>query len=148
MKHLLTVFLIALLFDMPALAQRGPEASMFYGEVGQDCAPWDGAAFSVSLQPVAGLKRMDFPLIHISIWRAPSLRGAAHFEFPDVTAKVGAAFVQPRSGSVTPLRGTVSFKRVMPNEMTEGQFDLADPNGRHYAGKFTASWNGRMIMCG
>jgi len=121
---------------------------MFYGEVSRDCAPWDGAAFSVSIQPVAGLKKMDFPLIHVSVWQAPGLRGAAHFAFPDSTEKIGAAFIQPRSGSVTPLSGTVSFKRVMPNETTEGQFDFVDPNGRRYSGKFTATWNGKMVMCG
>ena len=148
MRNVHTVFLIALFLGAPALAQRSPAAAMFYGEVSRDCAPWDGAAFSVSIQPVAGLKKMDFPLIHVSIWQAPNLRGSARFEFPDVTGKIGAAFIQPRSGSVTQLRGTVSFTRVVPDQTTEGQFDFLDPNGKRYSGKFSAAWNGRMIMCG
>jgi hypothetical protein len=144
------VFPLVLLLSALAFAQRVPDASMFFGEASRDCAPWDGAAFSVSIPLVAGLRRMDFPLIHVSVWQAPglNLKGAEHFEFPDVTGKIGAAFIQPRSGPVTPLHGTISFKRVMPNETTQGQFDFVVPNGRRYSGKFTATWNGKMMMCG
>ena len=156
MKNLHAVFSLALLFSGLALTQRGPDSvpsrqgdvSTFYAEIQRDCAPWDGAAFSVSIQPVAGLKKIDVPFIHVAIWQAPNLRGSAKFAFPDLTGKIGAAYIQTRSESVTPLRGTISFRRVMPNEIVEGQFDFLDPNGKRYSGKFAATWNGKIALCG
>jgi hypothetical protein len=114
-----------------------------------DCAPWDGSAFTVSIQPVAGVKRITPPTLHVSIWQSPDLPQGGRFAFPDLSGKVGAVHLEPSpSGSAANLRGTVSFASVLRGKMVEGQIDLTDERGKRYAGAFTAKWLERRVMCG
>jgi len=121
---------------------------MFHGEVSRDCAPWDGPAFSVSISTVANAKKVEPPILHVSIWQSPNLKSGGRFVFPDLSQRIGAAFIEPSSGSETPLRGTVTFTKVMSGETVEGQFDFLDPNGRRYAGRFSANWTAISASCG
>jgi len=65
-----------------------------------------------------------------------------------VAQKIGAAFIEPSSGSVIQLRGTVAFTRVMPGETVDGQFDLLDPGSRRYVRRFSANWTAVRAGCG
>jgi hypothetical protein len=138
-----------LLLSGMALAQTSPAPPVLYAEADYDCAPWDGSAFAISIQPIAGVKQIKPPTIHVSIWQAPDLPGGGRFAFPDSSGKIGAAYLQlSASDSPTQLRGTVSFTSVSPGKDVEGQVDLADPRGKRYTGRFTATWTGKRVMCG
>ena len=121
---------------------------MFHAEVRRDCAPWDGDAFSVSISTVGDVKKIEPPVIHVSIWQTPNLKSGGRFTFPDSSKRIGAAVIEPSSGSVIQLRGTVSFTRIMPGETVEGEFDLLDPGGRRYVGRFSANWTVIRVGCG
>jgi hypothetical protein len=132
------------------VAAAGPgDMPVLYAEARMDCAPWDGAAFSLAIQPEAGQKQLTPPVLRVSIWQSPNLPLGARFAFPDSTGKVGAAYLQPStSDAVTGLRGTVWFTKVVAGEAAQGQFDLADPRGKKYVGAFTAKWIMERVMCG
>jgi hypothetical protein len=119
-----------------------------YAEIHRDCAPWDGSAFTVSIQPLAGVKQIKPPTLHISIWQDPNLPSGGRFQFPDNTGKVGAVYVEPAPERMTIFRGSIAFVSVTMDTPVEGQFDLTDSSGKRYAGKFLAKWTSVRAMCG
>jgi len=121
---------------------------MFHAEVRRDCAPWDGDAFSVSISTVADVRKIEPPFIHVSVFQTPNLKRGGRFAFPDGSRRIGAAFIQPSSGSVVQLRGTVSFTSVILGETVEGQFDLLDAGSKRYVGRFRANWMSIRTSCG
>ena len=113
-------------------------APTFPGRVNSDCAPWDGAAFTV-LIPYDSMRT-----ISISIWQSPDIKLPATFSFPDDTGQIGFAYTLPDK----PLTGEVFFLRVNADGPVEGQFDLRDESGKRFIGKFKAEWDNRTAMCG
>lgn len=107
-----------------------------------DCAPWDGAAFSVSI-PLQGGDSLS-----ISIWQAPDLAGPKTFAFPDGTGQVGNASLMRASGFPDELSGSVSFPSVKAGEPVQGTFDLTTQTGQHFSGTFQAEWQEMTLMCG
>src|SRR5438552_15708852 len=79
-----------------------------YAEIHRDCAPWDGSAFTVSIQPLAGVTQIKPTTLHISIWQDPNLPSGGRFQFPDDTAKVGTVYIEPPPESMTVFRGSVA----------------------------------------
>jgi hypothetical protein len=149
MKKLLALVpAVSLLLSSAGYAQRAPAQPALYAEIVQDCAPWDGAAFTVAIQLVPGVKQLKPPVLHISIWQAANLPSGGRFQFPDATGRVGAVYPDPPAKSLTTFRGDVSFRSVVQGKDVEGQFDLVDSLGKRYSGKFLAKWNGRFAICG
>ena len=114
---------------------------IFPATINRDCAPWDGAAFTVSVP-------MDGEVINISIWQSPDISFPVTFSFPDETGQVGNASLQFQVGLSQPLSGEVFFWRVDAESPVEGRFDLKDENGREFNGKFKAEWGNVTAMCG
>src|SRR5687768_9388569 len=74
---------------------------VFPATVNRDCAPWDGAAFTISI-PTDTVST-----IHISIWQSPDIKRSAIFSFPDETGRIGNAIHNTQPGSPEQLTGTV-----------------------------------------
>jgi hypothetical protein len=110
--------------------------------INRDCAPWDGAAFTLSVRydPVT--------TITISIWESPDIKFPSTFSFPDETGQFGHAYILPELDPLIQLSGKVSFWRVEQGNPVEGEFDLWDKNGKHFEGKFRAEWESIGAMCG
>lgn len=108
----------------------------------RDCAPWDGAAFTVSIP----LKRGDS--ISISIWQAPQLTSPKTFSFPDETGQVGNASLMHSTGTAEQLSGKVTFSSLKEGSPAEGRFELSTGTGQRFAGEFHAEWDDRIVMCG
>jgi hypothetical protein len=111
---------------------------IFPATINRDCAPWDGAAFTV-LIPYDSMTT-----ISISIWQSPDIKLPVTFSFPDDTGQIGFAYLHPEN----PLSGKVSFLRVGEAGPVEGRFDLRDENGKRFIGKFKAEWDNGTVMCG
>jgi hypothetical protein len=60
----------------------------FHATVNRDCAPWDGAAFTVSI-PLG-----DGTIIDLSIWKSSDIRLPTTYSFPDETGQVGNALLR------------------------------------------------------
>ncbi len=79
----------------------------FAATIQRDCAPWDGAAFTVLILPEG-----QGDVIQISIWQSPELKLPKTFSFPDDTGQVGNASLMHSTGAVEQLSGKVSFSSV------------------------------------
>ena len=93
---------------------------IFPATINRDCAPWDGAAFTVSVP-------MDGEDINISIWQSPDISLPVTFSFPDETGQVGNASLQFQVGLSQPLSGEVFFWRADAESPVEGRFNQPFP---------------------
>ena len=118
-----------------------PPEHAFPAVVQRDCAPWDGAAFTVSI-PV------ESRMIQISVWKSPEIKLPVAYSFPDDTGTVGSAFLLSAAGIQEELSGRVTFRSVTQENPVEGRFDLLSETGRKYTGKFTAAWKNKTVLCG
>lgn len=114
----------------------------FPATVNRDCAPSDGAAFTVRV-PVSGGE-----IINISIWQAPEIRFRKTFTFPDGTGQVGNVLLIPPAGMPESLTGEAWFEGVSAGEVLEGGFRLKSESGGRFEGQFIAEWGNEVVYCG
>ena len=115
---------------------------IFTVTINRDCAPWDGAAFAVSMPLREG------STIYISIYRSPDLKLPASFSFPDASGREGNAYLLMPDGSPEQLAGRVWFQRVVQGKPVEGRFQLRSEAGARFEGKFLAEWGNEIVYCG
>ena len=117
-------------------------AQVFPAAINRDCAPWDGAAFTLSFRydPVT--------TITISIWQPPSFTFPVTFSFPDETGRDGIAYSLPELGPLEELTGTVTFRRVQEGLPVEGEFNFTTESGKLFKGRFNAEWGNEVVYCG
>jgi hypothetical protein len=114
----------------------------FSATVDRDCAPWDGAAFTISI-PINSIST-----ILISIWQSPDIKFSTTFSFPDETGRIGNAVHGIQLGSPEQLTGKVFIRSIEQGIPMEGEFNLFTPAGRQFNGKFIANWGDFIVMCG
>lgn len=117
-------------------------AQTFPATIQRDCAPWDGAAFTVHI-PLQTANA-----ISISIWQSPEIPSPRTFSLPDNTSQVGNASLMHSGGLPEQLSGTVSFSSVKQGIPTEGRFELSTESGQQFVGKFQAKWDDQIVLCG
>jgi hypothetical protein len=108
----------------------------------RDCAPWDGAAFTVQIP----LGRGD--VIDISIWKSPEIQIPITFTFPDDTGQTGNAILSHHVGQLDALSGTVRFQSVVEGQPVRGSFNLHNESGEIFEGSFEAEWDDQFFLCG
>src|SRR5688572_14531148 len=114
----------------------------FSATINRDCAPWDGAAFTVSI-PYDTVS-----VIMISIWRSPDFKIPGTFSLPNEARQVGSAYIVSQLDPLIPLKGEVSFQRAGGTGPIAGRFSLTSERGETFAGKFMAEWGRPMSLCG
>ncbi len=117
-------------------------AQVFPATVNRDCAPWDGAAFTLSI-PIR-----DGTSIDISIWQSPDITFPKTFSFPDDTSQVGNVLYRSANGEYETLSGRVWFESVSVEKPIAGRFSLKSESGGQFAGQFSAVWNHQSALCG
>ena len=122
--------------------QNEESEQIFPATINRDCAPWDGAAFTVRM-PLN-----DEDVIDISIWQAPDIKFSKTFSFPDNTGQVGNASLIDPAGSYEQLTGEVWFKGVSEGQTVAGGFRLKSERGEVFEGRFAAAWEGQIALCG
>lgn len=136
---LLVIAVVGRLFFYTAKNQESLQ--IFPAAVKRDCAPWDGAAFTISIP-------IEESTIAISIYQSPDIGRPVTFSFPDITMQEGDALLIVPLGQPEPLTGNVLFQHVDPGKPVEGRFDLDSGTGAHFKGKFKAEWSNEIIYCG
>ena len=118
------------------------ELQVFPATVNRDCAPWDGAAFMISIQydPVT--------TIMISIWKPPNIQLPFRFILPDGEGQVGNAYILSELGPYVQLNGEVSFESVEVGIPVAGRFSFTSERGGQFEGQFIAEWGEQVVMCG
>jgi len=140
------ITLLALALPLLA-ADRDPIAAKIQG----DCAPWDGAAFRVTIPGATIAPNIDSAAISISIWKAPRIPSRTTFLFTDGRGGVadsGAAVLWSRGGHAERLRGSVTFQSVSGDAPVDGAFDLTAKSGAKFSAEFHATWNHVRMFCG
>jgi hypothetical protein len=110
--------------------------------VNRDCAPWDGAAFTVKVSMPDG-RTLD-----LSIWQSPEITFPTSFTFPDKTGQIGNALLLPPSGTPEQLTGEVWFQSVRQGTPVEGRISLISERGEPFQGTFVAEWDDQIVLCG
>ncbi len=137
---ILSLLIISILWFALSTQNQMP-AQIYPATINRDCAPWDGAAFTVSI-PMHGAG------ISISIYQSPDIKLPTTFLFPDDIMSLGKALLILPIGSPESLTGKVSFQRVGQEVPVEGRFDLVTNAGKHFKGKFIAAWKNEIVYCG
>ena len=135
----LIVMVAAILFMFQVRVEE--PLPLFPASVDRDCAPWDGAAFTVSIP-------LEDEMIEISIYQPPDIQRFVRFSFPDETLREGHALLVLPVDVPETLTGQVSFQRVEQGVPVDGQFDLSTAAGRHFKGAFLAEWGNETVYCG
>lgn len=141
----ITISLLILILGMAlfTFSTRNREPlQTFPATVNRDCAPWDGAAFTVSIP------YNSTSTIMISIWQSPDIRLPITFSFPDETGQIGFAYILPELDPLQQLSGKVRFRHVDGESPVEGEFNLLMESGQKFKGKFEAEWGNQIAMCG
>jgi hypothetical protein len=115
---------------------------IFPATINRDCAPWDGAAFTLLIPYDSTIA------ISISIWQSPDIRLPATFSFPDETGQVGFAYILPELDPLQQLNGEMSFWRVEEGTPVEGEFSFTTESGQQFKGSFAAEWGNEVVYCG
>jgi hypothetical protein len=124
-------------------SRRNQEPEQIYpATINRDCAPWDGAAFTVSIPYDSG------SVINISIWQSPDIKLPSTFSFPDETGQIGFAYTLPELDPLEELTGKVTFWRVGEERPVDGEFSLMSERGERFSGKFKAKWGDEIVYCG
>ena len=116
----------------------------FRAYIGNDCAPWDGAAFTILISTTDQIPQATAPAIHISIWQPPEQAATQQFTFPQESGARGTAYWQISPGNIEFLSGTVSFGA----DVSQGTFDFYTTSGQHFQGTFHADWLKHQPFCG
>ncbi|MCI0607801.1 MAG: hypothetical protein L0Z71_01890 [Anaerolineae bacterium] len=117
-------------------------AQVFPATINRDCAPWDGAAFTLSIPTEDGI------IIYVSIWQSPDIKLPVTFTFPDETGQIGFAYIIPDLDPLQQLSGEVFFWRVEEGIPVEGEFNFTTESGKQFKGKFKAEWGDQVVYCG
>ena len=144
-QTLLTITLVLLILGIAlfTFSMRNQEpAQTFSATVNRDCAPWDGAAFTLSVP----LK--DGNAISISIWQTPAIKSPVAFSFPDNTGQVGNATLILANENYEALTGDVRFEGVGEGMPIEGRYNFTSEGGEQLIGRFKAEWGSQIMLCG
>jgi hypothetical protein len=117
-------------------------SQVFPAVINRDCAPWDGAAFAVSM-PLS-----DGSTIYVSIYQSPDIKFPSSYSFPDESKREGNAYLLLPDGSPEQLAGRVWFQRVQGGTPVEGRLQFRSEAGAQLEGEFVAEWGDEIIYCG
>jgi hypothetical protein len=115
---------------------------LYPARIDRDCAPWDGAAFTISIP------WNQAATVYISIYQSPEIIHPVTFSFPDKTMRIGNAYLPRPDGSPEQLTGKVFFAGVHTGRTVEGRFDLTSTRGEKFIGTFRAEWGNQVAYCG
>jgi len=115
---------------------------LYPATIERDCAPWDGAAFTVSIP------WDQAAILNISIYQSPEITHPVTFSFPDETMRIGNAYLLLPDGSPEQLTGKIFFAGVHTGRIVEGRFDLISAGGEKVMGRFRAEWGNQVAYCG
>jgi hypothetical protein len=137
---LLAIALSWIFYDYSAPGRQALQ--VFPAIINRDCAPWDGAAFTMKISMPDG-RTLD-----LSIWQSPEISLPTTFTFPDQTGQVGNALLVPPSAMPEQLTGKVSLQGVRQGMPVEGRFSLQSERGEQFQGRFVAEWDDQIALCG
>ncbi|MBP6750240.1 MAG: hypothetical protein KA144_11415 [Xanthomonadaceae bacterium] len=114
--------------------------------VEKTCAPWDGAAFVLSVRLGRSDDPMALPGLRLSVWRSPLFDRAQTVAFVEDAAEIGVVSHIDEAERSTTLEGEARFIPVA-NGAIEGTLNLKSTDGRRFERRFRAPPTGTPL-CG
>jgi len=128
---------------IPTQSEPNLQTQKIPAKIIDSCAPFDGAAFQVSIAEN----------IIVDIYKAPQFDNSVKFTFP-TNSQTGYArlllpnaelLIQQRKLSFKPLTGEIVFNMVKRDVPVEGSFNFVTPEGDRKQGTFKAIWQKSQI---
>jgi hypothetical protein len=112
-----------------------------------DCAPWDGAATSVTLSNEPPGEAPPVPSLRLAAWRSPDQARGHRFAIGEGGPDGGTAtFCEAASDCTSASEGWIEF--TPGGGALVGSYDLTFPDGTHRSGRFRAPLGERQALCG
>lgn len=123
-----------------------PEA-VATAQIARTCAPWDGAAFTVSVPLGNDADPAALPALQLSVWSSPQFDGERKIVFAEGDDRTGAASYAETVERATPLTGEATFRQAADGSI-EGTLRLKAADGRRFERRFRGRLGDRAVMCG
>lgn len=123
-----------------------PEA-VATARIARTCAPWDGAAFTVSVPAGNGVDPAALPALQLSVWSSPQFDGERKVVFAEGDDRTGVAMYAETADHATPLTGEATFRQAADGSI-EGTLRLKAADGRRFEQRFHGRLDDRVVMCG
>ena len=133
---------VAIILWIYFTTQAGGDSTIFEASVNQDCAPWDGMAYTITIPFHAG------SMIDVSIWQSPDFQFPVTYSFPDSSSRVGTAGYKSASGSVQQVSGKIILQPFEVGSPINGMFNFTSEDGEQFKGNFKAEWGNQDTACG
>ena len=115
--------------------------------IARTCAPWDGAAFTVSVHVGHGVDPAALPGLQLSVWSSPQFDGERKVVFAEGDDRSGLAFYAETAEHTTPLTGEATFRQAADGSI-EGTLRLKAADGRRFERRFRGRLDPGTVMCG
>lgn len=115
--------------------------------IARTCAPWDGAAFTVSVPMSDGIDAAALPALRLMVWSAPQFERGQTVVFADGDDRTGAAQYAESEDSAMPLTGEATFRQAADGSI-EGTLHLKAADGRRFERRFRGRLDPGAVMCG
>lgn len=123
-----------------------PEA-VAVARIARACAPWDGAAFSVSVPLREGADATALPALRVRVWSPPRFEHARTVVFGDGDDRTGVAQYAESEDRAMPLTGEATFRQAADGGI-EGTLRLKAADGRRFERRFRGPLDPGQVMCG
>ena len=123
-----------------------PEA-VVAARIARTCAPWDGAAFTVSVSAGSAADPAALPALQLSVWSSPQFDGERKVVFAKGDDRSGVAFYAETAERSTPLTGEATFRQAADGSI-EGTLRLQAADGRRFERRFRGRLDPGTVMCG
>jgi hypothetical protein len=139
---------VALLAPASDSGPAEPPSEFPFASATPECGPADGPAVTIYLLrdtmpelPPGGAR------VRLYLWHGlDDLRGRSWAVGGD--SQDGFADYRDGTGTMTPLRGTVTVTRVLADSTVEGEVALVSEGTFSVGGGFRATWIPRTLLCG
>jgi len=112
--------------------------------IARTCAPWDGAAFTVSVPATDGASTAA---LQLSVWSSPQFDGERTVVFAEGDDRTGVAMYAETADRSTPLTGEATFRQAGDGSI-EGALRLKAADGRRFERRFRGRLDPATAMCG
>lgn len=127
--------------------QTTRQEAVAVAHIARTCAPWDGAAFSVSVPLREGADPGALPALRVMVWSPPRFEHARTVVFADGDNRTGVAQYAESEERATPLTGEATFRQAADGGI-EGTLRLIAADGRRFERRFRGPLDPGVVMCG
>ena len=120
-----------------------------YGTMQASCAPWDGAAITLTLSttPLHCKRAAKGPFLNLGVWKDLPLHSGQVVKIAAGTSNGFASRCRKENDCEAVDSGEITFETFKESSGATGQYDLHFRNGDHLTGSFEVKWCDVRELC-